>query len=192
VTRMSGCVTRKSGCGTRSGCGCRVVDRLVGGSRDHSSAKRRPRDCSYQNDDNRYAATTTNAKCRRTLVKPAAMKDSLNHFVRDAVYADWVSARRISCGSTSGNRATMSSSSCRDDQPRALAASRRHPREGVGEQRVFALSFPGAPLSGAQGSHSDALGDAPVVIVSSSHFARRSCNRLLPTEYRSSVPCRIE
>ena len=103
------------------------------------------------------------------------MKNSSSHFVPDAVYADWVSARRISCGSTSGNRATMSLSSCRDDQPRALAASRRHLREAVGEQRVFALSFPGAPLSGAQGCHSDALGDAPGVIVSSSHFARRSC-----------------
>jgi hypothetical protein len=116
------------------------------------------------------------------------MKNSSSHFVRDAVYADWVSARRISCGSTSGNRATMSLSSCRDDQPRALAASRRHLREGIGEQRVFALSFPGAPLSGAQGRHSDALGAAPCVIVSSSHFARRSCNRPLPTEYRSAVP----
>jgi hypothetical protein len=135
------------------------------------------------------AARTT--ACR-TLARPAAMKNSSNHFVRDAVYADWVSTRRISCGSTSGNRATISLSSCRDDQPRALAASRRHLREGVGEQRVFALSFPGAPLSGARGRHSDALGHAPGVIVGSSHFARRSCNRLLATEYRSAVPRCIE
>jgi len=169
VTRMSGCVTRKSGCGTRSGCGCRVVDRLVGGSRDHSSAKRRPRDCSYQNDDNRYAATTTNAKCRRTLVKPAAMKDSLNHFVRDAVCADWASTRRTSCGCTSRNRVTICLSNCCDDQPRAPAASRRHPREGVGVQ-VFALSLDRAPLSGVPGGHIDALGDAPGVIASSSHL----------------------
>jgi hypothetical protein len=116
------------------------------------------------------------------------MRNSSNHFVRDAEYADWASTHRNSCGSTSGNRATTSLSNCCDDQPRAPAASRRHLREGVGEQRVFVFNFPGAPLRSAEGHHTDALGDAPGVIVSSSHFPRRSCNRLLATEYRSAVP----